>query len=222
MYWLLNVIWLLFINFLVCYVWHISLTLIVAFLTIYYTKSTKFKSEKLQNLQHKFNLNRSIQFFSGSKAQPISFDTLIPFVKPNIIIIFKTTNDLEFVIYHEFAHIQQNHTLKCFILTMIIGGVMSIVFDKVVWWENMLIDLISVQILGRYYEREADLIAQKHCTVEQLYQAISMLNDTKRQYKMSWFDKFMELLDIHPTEKQRINMIRSEIVARKNNSSNFV
>lgn len=193
------------------------MTLTFLMLTIYCTKSTRFKSEKIQNLQHKFNLNRSIQFFSGCRAFPISFDTLIPFVKP--IVILETTNDSEFVIYHEFAHIKQHHTLKYFILTIIIGSVISLAYDKVVWWENLLIDIISLQILGRFYEREADLIALKYCTTEQLYQAISLLNDIIKQksYK-SWFDKIIELIDVHPTEKQRINMIKSEIIARKNNA----
>lgn len=217
MYWLLNICWLLFVNFLVCYLWHVSMTLTFLFLTIYCTKSTRFKSEKLQNLQHKFNLNKNIQFFSGCRASPISFDTLIPFVKP--VIILETTNDAEFVIYHEFAHIKQYHTLKYFILTMIISSAVSLVCDKVVWWENLLIDVISLQILGRFYEKEADLIALKQCTVEQLFHAISLLNDiAKQKYQKSWFNKFIELIDIHPTEKQRINMIRSEIIMRKNNA----
>lgn len=175
----------------------------------------------MQNLQHKFNLNRSVDFFSGSRAFPVSFDTLLPFIKP--VIIFETSNDNEFVIYHEFAHIKQHHTLKYFILTMVISTIFAILYDKIMWWENLLIDVISLQILGRFYEYEADKIAIKYCTTDQLFQAISFMNEIKKNKRQnSIFDKFINFFDIHPDEKQRISLIRSEIIARKNEASGVV
>jgi hypothetical protein len=216
-----NIIVLLFINFVVSYLWHVAITTLFLFLTIYTTKSTQFKSEKIQNLQHKFGLNTNILYYSGCRASPTTFDTLIPFTRP--IIIFETTNDSEFVIYHEFSHLKQRHTLKYFILTMFIGSIVSISLSKVVWWENLLIDIISLQILGRFYEIEADKIAIKRCSTEQLFQAISMFNDIKKdRYQQTYLDKFLNLIDVHPTEKQRIHMIKDEIISRKNNFRDIV
>lgn len=215
-----NVIQLLLLNFFVCYIWHIALTFIFFVATTYITKSSKFKNQKLLNMQQKINLSTYLTFYSGCHTQPISFDLLIPFINP--IIIFESMNPNEFVAYHEFAHIKKKHTLKYFLLTTFIGCYLALVFDKIVWWENVLIDFVSFQLLGRYFEHDADIYAIKLCSDEELLKAISLLTDIKKEkFVQSYFDKFINIIDVHPTEKQRIASIRKELLVRKCNPNYF-
>jgi len=84
--------------------------------------------------------------------------------------------------------------------------------------ENFIIDIFTYQILGRYFEHEADMIAIKNCSIDELYYALSMLNDIKKnKYTSAIFEKILRFIDVHLTETQRIKLIKTEITKRKHN-----
>jgi Zn-dependent protease with chaperone function len=165
---------------------------------------------------------KNIIYYSGTgKASPITFDSMFPFF--NTVILFESMNDITFVINHELAHIKQNHTLKHFILTVLIGILVTIICDKILWWENWLIDIVAGQILGRMFEKEADAISIKCTSTEELYKAISMFNLMKKEKSVTgFFEKITHYMDIHPTEKDRIALIKKELIQRAKNEAQLV
>lgn len=209
----------LLVNFFVCYTYHILTTLLFLLFTLYTTGSTKVNNEKLQNLLHKFKIKRQVMCFYGNVSSPCNFDMLIPYLNP--IVIIQSADCLNFSAYREFVHIKKKHTLKYFILIMILCSVISINCNKFVWYENILFDIISYQFLGRYFENLADKYALAYCSNLELTHLLESTIKLKK-HKKNMFDKILEFVQVTPTCNQRMRNIKNEIELRIHITRNMV
>lgn len=129
-----------------------------------------------------------------------------------------------FIIYHEVAHLKQNHNLKRALFnSAIFSATYSLLYEvlskKKYSWKKKLLMVPTILLthsvmqnfLSRRWEKEADVIASRHVPLQALVEAIDDFDHQNIP------EHFIEIFRDHPSLKKRANYLKKELYHRFSN-----